>query len=194
MRTILWFRDKDLRLTDHAPLRAALDAGEVIPLFVVDPNFADRSHEAPHSAQFLVDSMQALAANLADRGSRLVVATGTPTEIIPKLAQRWRADRIVAHGSANPALRAQNAQLRNVLGRNLELHEGETLLPPGTLRTGSGKPYAVFSQFARVFRQLHVAGRPLAAPKSLPPVPDDCVSEALPTLESLGKRIMKSSK
>jgi deoxyribodipyrimidine photo-lyase len=38
-RTIVWFRGKDLRISDHAPLRDAVDAGAVIPLFVLDPYF-----------------------------------------------------------------------------------------------------------------------------------------------------------
>ena len=38
-RTIVWFRGKDLRISDHAPLRDAVAAGEVIPLFVLDPYF-----------------------------------------------------------------------------------------------------------------------------------------------------------
>ena len=39
MRTLVWFRGKDLRLSDHAPLAAAASAGEVVPLFVLDPFF-----------------------------------------------------------------------------------------------------------------------------------------------------------
>ena len=29
MRTLVWFRGKDLRLSDHAPLRGAPESGEV---------------------------------------------------------------------------------------------------------------------------------------------------------------------
>ncbi|MEZ4273630.1 MAG: deoxyribodipyrimidine photo-lyase, partial [Myxococcota bacterium] len=39
MRTILWFRGKDLRLADHAALQEAIKSDEVIPLFVLDPYF-----------------------------------------------------------------------------------------------------------------------------------------------------------
>ena len=34
------------------------------------------------------------------------------------------------------------------------LHEGETLVPPGTLRTGEGRPYTVFTPFARAFAKI----------------------------------------
>jgi deoxyribodipyrimidine photo-lyase len=39
MRTLVWFRGKDLRVADHVPLRAAAKGGEVVPLFVLDPFF-----------------------------------------------------------------------------------------------------------------------------------------------------------
>jgi deoxyribodipyrimidine photo-lyase len=74
------------------------------------------------------------------------------------------------------------------LGDRFNLYEGETLLPPGTLRTGAGKPFSVFSQFARSFLQAANIGKPLPAPKSLPPLPRDIgINEHdIPTCESLG--------
>jgi hypothetical protein len=35
----VWFRGKDLRVSDHAPLRDAVRHGAVIPLLVLDPFF-----------------------------------------------------------------------------------------------------------------------------------------------------------
>ena len=73
-RTIVWFRGKDLRISDHAPLRDAAEAGEVIPLFVLDPYFFApvRARELPHRMQFLLDSLSALEAALTERGARQV--------------------------------------------------------------------------------------------------------------------------
>ena len=66
MRTLVWYRGKDLRVADHAPLRDAAAAGEVVPLCVLDPYcFApERARELPHRMQFLLESLAALAANL----------------------------------------------------------------------------------------------------------------------------------
>ena len=72
LRTIVWFRGKDLRLSDHAPVRAAIETGEVIPLFVHDPHFfaPARARELPHRIQFLLESIRALDAGLRKRGWR----------------------------------------------------------------------------------------------------------------------------
>jgi deoxyribodipyrimidine photo-lyase len=189
-RTIVWFRGKDLRISDHAPLRDAVAAGEVIPLFVLDSYFfaPARARELPHRMQFLLDSLSALEAALAERGSRLFVVAGKSVEVVPRLVREWRADRVVAQRWVEPFARERDRRIREALGAKLELYEGETLMSPGTLRTGAGKPYSVFSQFARVFRETAMIGRPLPPPRTLPPVPRDIRARAtvIPTCEQLG--------
>ncbi len=189
-RTIVWFRGKDLRISDHAPLREAVTAGEVIPLFVLDPYFfaPARARELPHRMQFLLDSLSALEAALAERGSRLFVVAGKSVEVVPRLVREWKADRVVAQRWVEPFARERDRRIREALGAKLELYEGETLMPPGTLRTGAGTPYSVFSQFARVFRETAMIGKPLPPPRSLPPVPRDIRARVtvIPTCKQLG--------
>ena len=78
MRTLVWFRGKDLRVADHAPLREAAASGEVIPLFVLDQYFfaPARARELPHRMQFLLESLSALQAEIEARGSRLLTVEG----------------------------------------------------------------------------------------------------------------------
>ncbi|HEX6789895.1 MAG TPA: deoxyribodipyrimidine photo-lyase, partial [Candidatus Krumholzibacteria bacterium] len=68
------------------------------------------------------------------------------------------------------------------------LFEGETLLPPGTLRTSSGVPYSVFTPFKRAFLDIAQIARPLAAPAHLPAVPVDVRADnaRIPSCEELG--------
>ena len=189
-RTIVWFRGKDLRISDHAPLQDALADGEVIPLFVLDPQFfaPARARELSHRMQFLLDSLCALEAALAERGSRLLVVAGKSVEVVPRLAREWNSDRVVAQRWVEPFARERDRRIREALGAKFELYEGETLMPPGTLRTGAGKPYSVFSQFARLFRQTAIIGRPLPTPRALPPLPRDVRARAtvIPTCKQLG--------
>ncbi|MCU0693408.1 MAG: DNA photolyase family protein [Polyangiaceae bacterium] len=189
-RTIVWFRGKDLRISDHAPLWTALVGGEVIPLFVLDPYFfaPTRARELPHRMQFLLDSLRGLEAAIAARGSRLLVVEGKSVEVVPRLASEWKADRVVAQRWVEPFARERDRRIREALGAKFDLYEGETLLPPGTLRTGLGKPYSVFSQFARVFRDTATSGKPLPSPRTLPPVASDVGVRAtqIPTCEGLG--------
>lgn len=190
MRTIVWFRGKDLRLSDHAPLREASQTGEVVPLFVLDPYFfaPERARERAHRVQFLLESLTELANELSLRGSRLIVVPGKSVDIVPRLFEAWKADRVVAQRWVEPFARERDHRVGLALGGKLQLCEGETLLPPGSLRTLGGTPYRVFGHFARAFRQTADIGEPLARPRELPPVPKDIrtPSTAIPTCEELG--------
>lgn len=94
MRTIVWFRGKDLRIADHAPLTDAARTGEVIPLFVLDPYFfaKDRAKTLPNRIQFLLSSLRSLEKNVAAKGSRLIVVEGRATEVVPRLAAQWHGE------------------------------------------------------------------------------------------------------
>ncbi|MET0411339.1 MAG: deoxyribodipyrimidine photo-lyase, partial [Polyangiaceae bacterium] len=190
MRTLVWFRGKDLRVADHEALSSAARAGEVIPLFVLDPYFfaPERAREAPHRIQFLLESLAALAQNIEHRGSRLLLVAGKSTELVPRLAAEWKVERVVAQRWTWPVGRERDARIERALDIPFELHEGETLLTPGSLRTGAGQPYSVFTRFAATFRQQAEIARTRPAPRELSPLPRDVRAHTVepPTLEALG--------
>ncbi len=190
MRTLVWFRGKDLRIGDHAPLADALARAEVVPLFVLDPVFfaPERARELPHRMQFLLDSLRELSDTVASLGSRLLVVQGRSVDVVPRLAALWNVDRVVAHRWVEPFARERDARIARALGAPFVLFEGETLVPPETVRTSAGRPFSVFTPFARALATTASPGIPLAAPTSLPPIPSDIRADcvAIPTCESLG--------
>ncbi len=199
MRTIVWFRGKDLRVADHAPLVEALASGEVIPLFVLDPYFfaPERARELPHRMQFLLASLKALEANLAQLGSRLLVVPGRSAEVVPRLATEWKADQVLAHRWVEPVGRERDRRVAEALeqeGIAFRLFEGETLLPPGTVRNGQGGMFRVFTPFARACWARLDLGSALATPRSLPPLPLGLAAETrpVPSLEELGLVLNRS--
>lgn len=189
-RTIVWFRGKDLRIADHAPLRFAAARGEVIPLFVVDPYFfaPERAEKLPNRMQFLIDSLDSLRRNIAAKGSELVLVAGKSTEVVPKLAQQWSVDKVVAHRWTEPFARERDRRIGEALGERFVLFEGETIAPPESIRSKKGTPFAVFSPFGKTLRKTFSIERPIPPPKELPPLPSLPPFERaeLPTVESLG--------
>jgi deoxyribodipyrimidine photo-lyase len=191
VRTLVWFRGKDLRLADHGPLFAAAEAGEVVPLFVLDPYFFEpsRAAELAPRMQFLLESLTELAAGLARLGAELCVVEGHSVRVLPRLAALLEVDRVVAHRWTEPLGRRRDRRIADSLRVPLELFEGETLLPPGSLRSGAGTPYLVYSPFARAHRAAAATGAPLPPPPRLRPAPKDVLSRvetrALPDLAAL---------
>ena len=189
-RTLVWFRGKDLRVADHAPLADAVAAGEIVPLFVLDPYFfaPSRARRTPHRVQFLLESLATLAASIRRRGSRLLVVPGTSVTVVPRLARAWRVDRVVAYSWVAPVGRARDRRVAERLHVPFDLYDGETLVTPGSLRSGAGSPYVVYTAFARAFHRAALIGAPRPAPRRLPSLPldVDAGNVAIPSLEALG--------
>lgn len=190
-KVIVWFRGKDLRLTDHGPLMSALEAEQVWLVFVLDPFFFTpaRAQELPHRMQFLLDGLQALEKNIAAKGSQLLVLAGHSLNVLPRLVHKLGATRVVAHRWTEPVGRRRDALLQARLDVPFELFEGETLLPPDAVRSGSGHPYSVYTPFARAARALLALPSPFRAPSHLPPptaLPPASWVSAIPRLEELG--------
>ncbi|MBX3223885.1 MAG: deoxyribodipyrimidine photo-lyase [Labilithrix sp.] len=174
MRTLVWFRGKDLRVADHAPLADAAAAGETIPLFVLDPYFfaPERAQRIPHRMQYLLESLAELAGSIDKLGSRLVVVAGKSTEVVPELARKLEVDRVVGYRWTEPVGKERDRRVTQALAEiPFDLYDGETLATPGTLLTGSGTPFAVFTPFARAFARTVEVAPPRRAPRSLPPLP-----------------------
>jgi deoxyribodipyrimidine photo-lyase len=161
--TIVWFRDHDLRVADHAPLVSAAAAGEVVPVFVLEPE--------DHRSAFMLSSLRELSESIERLGSRLFLIYGRSVETIPSLAERWRADRVVAHRRTAPAGRERDERVASAMRVPLVLFEGETLVAPGAIHTKEGSPYSVFGPFSRAHAIERDVAKPLAAPKRLPPIP-----------------------
>src|SRR4051794_12876707 len=96
---LVWFR-RDLRVHDHPPLRAALDACDrVVPVFVLDDRLLGAS---PNRTSFLYASLHDLRQRLRDRGGNLVVVHGAPEQALPELARRHGAGAVYFASDVSP--------------------------------------------------------------------------------------------
>jgi deoxyribodipyrimidine photo-lyase len=198
MRSVVWFRGKDLRVHDHPALaRAVSELGPVIPVFVLAPDYFEgpaNAARAPHRMQFLLDSLGELQKTLRSLGSDLIILRGPASQALPELATRARAERVFAIGACEPAARRRDEIVAGKLPVPLELCGFETLRKPGSIRSGTGGPFQVYSPFARAVLAGFELPPLMAAPRSLPAVPAELIasSVAVPTLEKLG--IARNSK
>jgi deoxyribodipyrimidine photo-lyase len=78
---IVWFK-RDLRVTDHAPLVRAVEAGMVLPLFVIEPELWAQPTHSARQWRFVSRALAALRTQLAVRGAPLVVRVGDAVEVL----------------------------------------------------------------------------------------------------------------
>ncbi len=175
---ILWFR-RDLRLHDHPALLAALEAAdEVLPVFVLDPTLLDTA--VPRS-QRLVASLRSLAADTRDA---LVLRTGDPVDVIPRLARQVGAGQVHVTRETTPYGRRRDGAVAGALAaddRELVATGTPYAVGPGIVVNGSGSPYKVFTPFSKAWRQ-HGWPDPAERPARIPWARPRVASDDLPDL------------
>lgn len=152
-REIVWFR-RDLRLHDNPAWAAGSRGDEVWPVFVLDPHLWDRVSHRRRAV--LAAGLEALDEDLRRRGGRLRIEQGDPTRVIPRLVHDRGAGRVHLNAEVTPYGRMRDAEVARLV-ETVE-HAGHYVHPPGSVLTGGGRPYRVFTPFHRAWTALDPAG------------------------------------
>ncbi|MBB5712248.1 FAD-binding domain-containing protein [Sphingomonas xinjiangensis] len=160
---LLWFR-QDLRLQDQPALHAAVEAGAVIPVYILDDETPGDWRIGGAQRWWLHHSLSSLAQSLKEKGSRLILRRGRAQAVLPDLLAETGARRIHAISHYEPWWR----EAEDALGDALCLHAGNHLAPIEHITTGAGQPYRIYSSFWRALQQFLPPEAPLAEPERIP--------------------------
>lgn len=162
--TILWFR-RDLRLADQPALVAAAGEGPVVPVYILDDETSRHRKMGAASRWWLHHSLEKLAQALEAKGSRLILRSGKSDDVLTALAKEIGAIRVHALHHYEPWwLNAERAVADRL---DLVLHDGNYLAPAGSVTTGAGQPYKIFTPFWRALRDRMPPADPLSSPGKL---------------------------
>jgi len=172
--TSLWWIRRDLRLTDNPTLHAGLEAGEVVPVFILDPTFSSQS---PRRKSFLHEGLHALDKDLRARGSYLVIRHGAPLETLRALLTETGATAIFAEADFTPYARKRDAEIARHLP--LQLIHGQTVHHPDFIKKAGGTPYTVYTPYAKAWKARLEPIHLLPAPEKIS-TPAGIASEPMP--------------
>ncbi|MEJ5976158.1 deoxyribodipyrimidine photo-lyase [Novosphingobium sp. PS1R-30] len=158
---VVWLR-RDLRLADQPALSVAASEGPVIPVFVLDDEIPGDRKLGGASRWWLHHSLEALARSLGRHRSKLILRRGDSVAELVKLAKETGAKAVHAIAHHEPWWREAEEALARKL--DLHIHDGNYLLPPGAVTTGSGSPYKIYTPFAKVAIQRLPERDPLDEP------------------------------
>jgi deoxyribodipyrimidine photo-lyase len=164
MTSLLWFR-RDLRLGDNPALNAACDAGQVVPLFVIDPQFFDTAGAAMRAYQ--VDSLAALTQAC---GGALVIRYGDPRDVVPQVVKEIAATDVHCAADYEPAGAARDMDVEARLyeqGVPLVRTGSPYAVAPGRVAKADGTPYRVYSPFYKAWL-VHGWRGPVNPPADIP--------------------------
>ena len=171
---ILWLR-RDLRRGDHPALATAAASGPVLPVFVVDPLLWRSA--GPVRRGWLAANLRSLQERY---DGRLCLRFGDPATELPRLAAQVGAERVHLTREITPYGVRRDARVADALrGAGVEGVPTGTpyAVDPGTLTTGSGTPFQVFSPWSRAWLE-HGFPAPAAEPAGLELVAADSDPEA----------------
>ena len=169
MILVHWFR-RDLRVEDNTALaRAARDADRVVPVFILDGNYADDPRVGPARFRFLRESLEDLAGSLPAAGGRLLVRPGPAARALPALLAETGAAGVYANAEIGPYPERRDREVAAAVeapGGRFRLFQDELLVAPDAIATDAGDPYTVYTPFSKKWLAAEKSD-PLPAPTAL---------------------------
>jgi deoxyribodipyrimidine photo-lyase len=176
--TSIWWIRRDLRLADNPALDSALEAGDVVPVFILDPAFSSSS---PRRKNFLYEGLSVLDKDLRARNSYLVIRKGQPIDVLRQLIQEIKASTIFAEEDYTPY--ASKRDSRVAAEFPLKLVAGQTVHYPRQVKKADGKPYTIYTPYSKAWKSLLTEIHLLPAPETIH-TPANISSEPLPAYET----------
>lgn len=194
---LVWFR-RDLRMTDHAALAAALSCNsKVWCVFIFDTDILDpllaASRGADRRVEFIHQSLVELDAALRENGGGLIVQHGRAEELVVELARALGVESVYSNRDYEPAAIARDRSVQQALqkeGRQWFSFGDQVIFEKDRIMTAAGGYFSVFTPYKRAWLRAltpediaEQATRPHL--DRLAPVPS-ALTRAIPSLTSLG--------
>ncbi len=161
---IFWFR-RDLRLQDNAGLYHALKEGNpVLPLFIFDRNILDElaagspeEYKKDRRVEFIHLALQDLQRQLVKIDSSLEVRYGTPIVIFSDLLNEYAIEKVFTNHDYEPYALERDTAIEKLLsanGASYQSFKDQVLLEKDEVLKDDGKPYTVFTPYARKWKAV----------------------------------------
>ena len=159
--SIIWFR-RDLRISDHPALLAAIEeAEEIVPVFILDKTLIDAT--GTKRLAYLANSLRALDETL---NNSLHVMVGDQVDVLKELMQRYDAQSVHISQEFEPYGVARDARVE-AAGINLVRTGSPYAVAPGRVRKPSdGLNYRVYTPFYNAWC-VHGWRKPAETPKKI---------------------------
>ncbi|MFN2288765.1 MAG: deoxyribodipyrimidine photo-lyase [Chromatocurvus sp.] len=164
---IFWFR-QDLRTVDLPGLNAAAATGRpVLALYILDDKTPGDWAPGGAARWWLHHSLAALAQDLRECGTELLLRRGGSAAVLNDIIAETGSDTVYCSRQYAPwAAQLEQSLHSDFESRGIEFKRfpGHLMHEPGSVRTGAGDPFRVFTPFWRACRALPEPPEP----KSLP--------------------------
>jgi deoxyribodipyrimidine photo-lyase len=153
---IHWFR-ADLRLRDNSALHAACaEADGVIPIFIFDPAILKAPDNGAPITAFMLKMLESLEHDVKAAGGKLIFRHGPVLEEMKAVFRESKASSLFYNRDYEPSARERDGAVEKWargVGVNVRSFKDGVLHEPDEVLKDDGKPYGVFTAYARKWRQ-----------------------------------------
>lgn len=146
--SIVWF-EQDLRLADNPALSAAIEQGDILPIYILDDENAEEQRMGAASKWWLHHSLQALNDSLA---GKLNFYQGNAITIIADLCRRFSIAGVYWNRRYEPWRISREKTIKQKLlslGIHAESFNGSLLNEPWSILKKDATPYKIFTPYHR---------------------------------------------
>ena len=153
---------RDLRLTDNNGLNLLNSkCKNIYTIFIFTPEQVGNAnkYKSDNAVQFMIESLQDLAANISKMGGQLYTFYGHNDAVIANCIKSWNIDLVCFNLDITPYARERDfkiAQLCEKMETQLMYDHDYYLCEPGTVVTGGGTPYLKFTPYYEKAKKLKV--------------------------------------
>ena len=156
MKSLMWFRN-DLRMDDNPALREACKSSdEVHAVYIYSQNQNQKHNEANCKTEFFIENLKALERELSNINIPLNIINSEGfkdnPEAVCNYAQKHLLNKVFWNNQFGVDENERDESVQNYLkSKNIEFEnfDEQVVFAPGTILTGEGKPYSVFTPFKR---------------------------------------------
>ncbi|NET33295.1 MAG: deoxyribodipyrimidine photolyase [Cyanothece sp. SIO1E1] len=154
---ILFWHRRDLRIADNVGLaQARQQSSRVVGVFCLDPHILQQDDVAPVRIVYMLACLQALQQRYQAIGSQLLILHAEPQVGLCQLAMRLPAQAVFWNQDIEPYAQQRDRTVAEALkASGIRSHTtwDQLLHAPGTVLTGAGNPYTVYTPFWRNWSQ-----------------------------------------
>ena len=164
---IVWF-DQDLRLADNPALSAAVNQGNILPIYILDNENAGEYQHGAASRWWLHHSLTTL--NRAMNG-KINFYKGDAISIIADLCRRFTVDGVYWNRRYEPWRISRDKKIKQQLseqGIHVQSFNGSLLNEPWAILKKDGTPYKIFTPYYRQASMIGPETAPLPVPLPAP--------------------------
>jgi len=170
---LVWLKTADLRVEDNSALFYAAESGLTIAVFVVTPEQYQEHDDAEIKQDFWLRNLDELSKSLAKLNIPLKILYKKSFADIPKTLLKLAEENSVTHIHFNQQYEANERATEEAVNRlfskkkiRVSNYIDSIIFEPGSIRTGQGNYYTVFTPFKKNFlrtykeRHLQVLPKP----------------------------------